>query len=189
MLDLANGSSASTRPISLAGWFIVLLAGGSALLPAVGTANGGALIGTLLIMTGLAEFIVGTLRHQTRKLAIAAGAVTVIAGLLFWSDLTIKLMPSVTIILAWLFLRALILGAASALEHGSVRLWTGLSALTDLLLALILAAGVSISALVVSLFGETPPLVASFAWVLAISFVTTGTLLIEVARCGAREDI
>ena len=59
----------------------------------------------------------------------------------------------------------------------------GLSAGMDFLLAVLLWAGLSISTLIVSLFGPTPELVASFAWVLAASFVVNGLLLLEVASC------
>ena len=41
----------------------------------------------------------------------------------------------------------------------------------------------SVEMVVVMLFGPTPTLVASFAWVLALSFVATGALLLEVASC------
>jgi hypothetical protein len=53
----------------------------------------------------------------------------------------------------------------------------------DFLLGVLLIAGLSISTLVVSIFGPTPELVASFAWVLAASFVVNGMLLLEVASC------
>jgi hypothetical protein len=44
-------------------------------------------------------------------------------------------------------------------------------------------AGLSITTIVISLFGPTEPLVASFAWFLAASFVANGLLLLEVASC------
>src|SRR5438132_1649833 len=78
-------------------------------------------------------------------------------------------------------LRSLILAIASGESRGSVRTWTGLSAGMDFLLALLLIAGLSISTIVISIFGPTAELVASFAWVLAASFVVTGLLLLEVA--------
>src|SRR5438477_428277 len=43
--------------------------------------------------------------------------------------------------------------------------------------------GLSISTLVISIFGPTAELVASFAWILAASFVVNGLLLLEVASC------
>ena len=50
-------------------------------------------------------------------------------------------------------------------------------------IAILLIAGLSIAALVVSIFGPTPPLIASFSWVLAASFVVNGLMLLEVASC------
>jgi hypothetical protein len=59
----------------------------------------------------------------------------------------------------------------------------------DFLLAVLLVAGLSISTLVVSLFGPTEQLVASFAWVLAASFVVNGLLLLEVASCAKQNAV
>jgi hypothetical protein len=36
---------------------------------------------------------------------------------------------------------------------------------------------------VVTLFGPTPDVIASFAWFLALSLVTTGMYLLEVGNC------
>ena len=82
-----------------------------------------------------------------------------------------------------LVIRSLILISASRHSHGSVRTWTGLSAGMDFLLALLLIAGLSIATIVINIFGPTPELIASFAWVLAASFVVNGLLLLEVASC------
>ena len=71
----------------------------------------------------------------------------------------------------------------SALTEGSVRAWTAISAAVDIALGLLLAAGLSIATIVISLFGPTEPLVASFAWFLAASFVANGLLLLEVSSC------
>jgi hypothetical protein len=59
----------------------------------------------------------------------------------------------------------------------------GLSAGMDFLLAALLVAGLSIATIVVSIFGPTAQLIASFAWVLAASFAVNGLLLLEVASC------
>ena len=61
--------------------------------------------------------------------------------------------------------------------------WTGIAAATDFLLGALGVLGVSIASLVYNLFGPTEQLIASFAWVLALSFVATGTMLLEVANC------
>ena len=105
---------------------------------------------------------------------------TALAGLLFLVNPD-ALLPMVTPVIAWLVVRSVILAIASRRAAGSVRMWTGLSAGMDFLLALLLIAGLSISTSSISLFGPTSQLVASFAWVLAASFVANGLLLLEVA--------
>lgn len=170
------------RGLRVAGIAIILLAAGAALLPA-GKSISSDLIGGLLIAGGLIEAVAGSLRREVRSFATAAGAVTALAGLLFIVNPETHFFPMVTPIIAWLVVRSLILAIASREAAGSVRVWTGLSAGMDLLLAILLMAGMSISTIVVSLFGPTPELVASFAWILAASFVVNGLLLLEVASC------
>ena len=141
------------------------------------------MIGALLIAAGLIEAIAGSLRREVRPFAMAAGVVTALAGVLFVINPETHFFPMVTPVIAWLLIRSVILTVASRESAGSVRMWTALSAGMDFLLAVLLIAGLSISTLVVSVFGPTPELVASFSWVLAASFVVTGLLLLEVASC------
>jgi len=183
----ATDLAGRARWIARAGWLILLLSAGSALLPWVGRANGAMIIGTLLVVAGVIEIFAGSLRHETRRLAMLAGAVTTLAGILFATEDATHFLSTVTIIAGWLVLRSVILFIAARLEHGSVRKWTALSAAMDLFLAVVLAVGLSIATIVVTLFGATPPLIASFAWVLALSFVVNGLMLLEVASC-ARYD-
>jgi len=183
----ATDLAGRARWIARAGWLILLLSAGSALLPWVGRANGAMIIGTLLAVAGVIEIFAGSLRHETRRLAMLAGAVTTLAGILFATEDATHFLSTVTIIAGWLVLRSVILFIAARLEHGSVRKWTALSAAMDLFLAVVLAVGLSIATIVVTLFGATPPLIASFAWVLALSFVVNGLMLLEVASC-ARYD-
>jgi len=91
--------------------------------------------------------------------------------------------PSVWPIIGWLLLRSLILLGALTETRASVRTWTAVSAGMDFLLAVLLIAGLSISTIVISLFGPTRELIASFAWFLAASFVVNGLMLLEVASC------
>jgi len=137
----------------------------------------------MLVAAGLIEVIAAALRRQVRQLATAAGVVTALAGLLFIVNPETGFFPTVLPIVAWLALRSLILGYASTLSEGSVRRWTAFSAGMDLLLALLLVTGLSITTIVVSMFGPTPPLIASFSWILAASFVINGLMLLEVASC------
>lgn len=173
--------------IRLCGLAIIALGIASALSPA---ANGlpSSTIGLLLIAAGMIEIFAGTLRKEVHVFAISGGVVTVIAGLLFLFNPSTHFLPTVWPIIGWLILRGLILIWKSRMTGGTVRLWTRLSAAMDLLLAVLLIAGLSIAALVVGLFGPTPPLIASFGWVLAASFVVTGNLLLEVANCESSQD-
>jgi hypothetical protein len=170
------------RGSRVAGIAIIMLSIGAALLPA-GKHISSDMIGALLIAAGLIEMIAGALRREVRPFAMAAGAVTALAGLLFVLDHETHFFPRVLPIIVWLLVRSLILLAASREAGGSVRTWTALSAGMDFLLAVLLATGLSISTIVISLFGPTPELVATFAWVLAASFVVNGLLLLEVASC------
>jgi len=79
--------------------------------------------------------------------------------------------------------RGVVLALSTVPVRGSVRRWIAISAATDVALGLLLLVGLSISTLIVTLFGPTPEMIASFAWILAISFVVTGMLLLEIASC------
>ena len=186
--NTASALPARAKWIRTAGWIILLLSAGSALLPLLEPAHGATVIGVLLILAGLVELFAGSLRHETRRLSMLAGAITTLAGTLFATQNATHFLSTLSIVAGWLFLRSIVLMLAARLERGSVRLWTGIAALTDLVLGLLLAVGLSIATLVVSLFGATPDMIASFAWVLAASFVATAMLLLEVAACGSQSE-
>ena len=171
-----------SRALRVAGFAIILLSGGAALLPAGKTLSSD-MIGGLLIAAGLIETVAGSLRRQVRRYAMAAGIVTALAGFLFILNPETHFFPTVWPIAGWLVVRSLVLAATAAEMRGSVRTWTGLSAGMDFLLAVLLITGLSVSTIVVSVFGPTREIVATFAWVLAASFVVNGLLLLEVASC------
>jgi hypothetical protein len=174
------------RGTRVAGIAVILLGIGAALLPA-GKSIHSDMIGALLIAAGLIELVAGSLRREARPFAMAAGGVTALAGLLFIVNPQTHFFPMVVPIIGWLLLRSLIIGAGSSECGGSVRTWTLLSALLDFLLAVLLTAGLSVATLIISLFGPTAELVASFAWILAASFVVNGLMLLEVASCAKEE--
>ena len=60
-------------------------------------------------------------------------------------------------------------------------------ATTDFLLAVTLLAGLPITLVVYGLFGTTSEIVATFAWILAISFVANGAFLVAAAPVEACE--
>jgi hypothetical protein len=170
------------RGIRVAGIAIILLGAGAALLP-VEKGISSDVLGALLIAAGFVEVVAGSLRRQVRPMAMAVGVITVLAGLLFIINPETRFFPTVWPIIGWLAVRCLLLAYASSHATGRVRMWMGVSAGLDLLLAMLLMAGLSVAALVVSLFGPTPQLIASFAWILAASFVVNGMMLLEVASC------
>jgi hypothetical protein len=170
------------RGLRVAGIVIILLGAGAALLPA-GKTIPSDMIGGLLIAAGLIETVAGSLRREVRSYAMAAGVVTALAGLLFILNPETHFFPTVWPIVGWLVVRSLVLGAEAVETRGSVRTWTALSAGMDFLLAMLLLTGLSVSTIVVSVFGPTRELVAAFAWVLAASFVVNGMMLLEVASC------
>lgn len=176
---------ARARGLRVAGLAVIGLGVGAALLPAEKGISSD-MIGGLLIAAGLIETVAGSLRRDVEPFTMTAGAVTALAGLLFILNPETHFFPTVIPIIGWLILRSLILAYASTHSRGRVRTWTGLSAGMDFLLAILLITGLSVSTIIISLFGPTEPLVASFAWVVAASFVVNGLLLLEVASA-ARE--
>lgn len=170
------------RGLRAAGFAIILLGAGAALLPA-GKTIPSDMIGGLLVAAGLIETVAGSMRREARAFAMAAGIVTSLAGLLFILNPETHFFPTVVPIIGWLMVRSLILAISITETIGSIRTWTAISAGMDFLLAALLIAGLSISTIVISVFGPTRELVASFAWVLAASFVANGLMLLEVASC------
>jgi uncharacterized membrane protein HdeD (DUF308 family) len=170
------------RALRMAGIAIILLGAGAAFLPA-GKTIASDIIGCLLIAAGASETVAGSLRRESRTFAMAAGIVTAAAGLLFIVSPEAHFFPRVFPIVGWLVVRSLILGVSLTRVDGSVRRWTAISAGLDLMLGVLLIAGLSIATIVISVFGPTPELIAAFAWVLAASFVVNGLMLLEVASC------
>jgi len=168
----------------ISGWLILAVAVVTAILPLGDPRHAGTMIGLLLLGAGGLEMVAGSQRNAARLPAMAAGLLTAAAGVLFLAGKWRGYIPAVNIVLIWLVLHSLLLLLAT-LRGGtsSVRKWTAIASATDFLLGLLLLIGVSIASLVYNLFGPTEYLVASFSWILALSFVATGTMLLEVANC------
>ena len=174
--------------MTIAGIALILLGAGAVALPLLDRLAGNQLVGKLLFAAGLVEIAAATQRHETKLLAMLAGAATTLAGLMFILNPVAHFLPSITIVTVWLLVRSVILAFTTTRAHGSVRMWLAISAGTDFALGLLLLVGLSISTLIVMLFGPTPALVASFAWIFAISFGVTGGLLLEIAGCERESD-
>jgi uncharacterized membrane protein HdeD (DUF308 family) len=169
--------------MTIAGVAIILLGTGAAALPFVDRLSGNRVVGSLLLAAGVVEMLGALLRNQTRFLALVAGGVTTLAGALLLTNPLTHFLPTISIVTVWLLARGVVLALSILQVRGSVRRWIAISAATDVALGLLLLVGLSISTLIVSLFGPTPEMIASFAWILAISFVVTGMLLLEIASC------
>jgi hypothetical protein len=57
-----------------------------------------------------------------------------------------------------------------------------MAAVVDLILAGVIWTGLTASTLVIALFGLTESIIADFAWVVAVSFVGSGLLLVKLAN-------
>ena len=176
------------RLIATAGIIIILLSAGALLLPLAHRVPGPNVVGSLLLAAGLVETLAGTQRDDSRPFAMLAGGITAVAGLMLVLSPVTRFFPTLYLVVAWLLIRGLVLIVAGNRSDGSVRTWTWISAATDLGLGLFLLAGISVATLIVSLFGPTPEVVASFSWILAASFVINGALLLETASCLRRDE-
>jgi uncharacterized membrane protein HdeD (DUF308 family) len=169
--------------IAAAGAGIIVLGGIAALSPALNHASATTVLGLLLATAGLLEIIAGKLRRETRFLAMLAGLATIVAGAMLISNRSSGILPNVTVITGWLVTRSVILVLTWRLAHGSMRKFLGIAAATDFMLGAALFVGVSVATLAVTIFGPSPQLLASYGFVLALSFVATGGLLLEAAGC------
>lgn len=179
----ATGKQSRAALIAGAGASIILFSAAAALLPLDDGLSRSTVIGTMMVTAGLIEMIAGGLRSRSRGVAMLPGALTVVAGALLAVHPLHKFVYSVWLVIGWLGARGVVLGAATTVTGGSVRAWTMVAAGTDLTLGAVLLFGLSASTLTLTLFGITPEIVRSFAWVIALSFIATGMLLMEVAAC------
>jgi uncharacterized membrane protein HdeD (DUF308 family) len=152
---------------------------GAGLLPLAAPAYGGHWIGWSLVLAAIFELVAGAVKRSERGRygRMAAGAITLVAGLLFIANPLVELFPIVFIIVAWLVARGVLLLVASYRSRNPFRGMTALAAVGDLLLAAILVSGLPAAGFVASVFGPTPALVQSFGWVFAASFFVTGVSL------------
>jgi uncharacterized membrane protein HdeD (DUF308 family) len=181
--DASRRGGSRARGIAASAVGIILLGAAAALSPALEHVSATTVLGLLLVAAGLLETITGKLRHETRGLAMFAGLATMTAGTLLILNRESGIFSNATIVTSWLFASSVIMLFTSRLAHGSVRTFLGISAATDLALGLGLLVGLSVATLTVTIFGPSPELLASYGFVLALSFAATGTLLLEVASC------
>ena len=173
--------------IRIAGILIVMLALGAALLPLERGLPGRLVVGYLLIAAGTIELFAALARRIHKPTAAIAGAATVLAGARLVLDPSAGFFPVLNLVILWLVVRAAALAVAASRSSDPLRNWFILAGATDFLLAVLLLSGLPIALVVAGLFGPTSEIIATFAWILAISFVATGALLIAVAPIEASE--
>ena len=173
--------------IRTAGILIVLLALGAALLPLERGLPGRLVVGSLLLVAGAIELGATLARRIHKPTAAIAGAATVLAGVRLVLDPNAGFFPVLNLVILWLVVRAAALAFAASRSADLLRSWFVLAAATDFLLAVLLLSGLPVALVVAGLFGPTSEIIATFAWILAISFVATGALLIAAAPAEATE--
>lgn len=167
--------------IGAAGVAVILISAASALLPLQERKNDAHLLGVMLLVSGLLEAGVGILRRDRPIAAALPGVCSIAAGAFLLLGPWHAWVAIVRVIITWLVLRSIFLLVESAATRGSVRVWTLIAAVVDFQLAAILLVGLYAMTFAIALFGPSPDIVTSFAWVLAVSFVVTGALLLEIA--------
>jgi len=173
-----------TNIAAVAGALIVLLAIGALLLPLQREIPGRLVVGWLLIAGGAIELAAALARRRHRKTVGVAALATLLAGIRLVADPGANFFAVFNMVILWLVVRGAALLYSAARTGTPLRIWIALAAATDLLLALGLLAGLPVALLVYGLFGPTPQIVATFAWVFAASFIATGLLLLAIARIG-----
>ena len=169
-----------------AGLLIMLLAIGALLLPLQRELPGRLVVGWLLIAVGAIELATSFIRRRHRKSVALAAFATLLAGIRLVADPGANFFAVMNMVILWLVVRGAALLFSAARTPRPLGTWISLAAATDLLLALGLLAGLPVALLVYGLFGPTPQIVATFAWVFAASFIATGALLLAIARIGER---
>lgn len=166
---------------------IVLLAVGAALLPLAEGHAARIEIGALLAAAGIFELLAVFARRGHHFAAGAAAVASLLAGLRLLLDPDINFLTILNFVILWLIVRSAALLISSRNSQRPLCTWVYLAAAVDFALAVLLLAGLPVAVLVYGLFGTTDQIVATFAWVLAASFVAAGWLLIAAAPLEANE--
>ena len=164
-----------------AGYAVILASVATALLPAWNFASGPLVIGLLMIGVGLLEAPANAFRKKGRWAAMAAGIASIAAGALLVARPETSFAGVVHVVIGWLVLRAILLAMSAFETPRRVKRMPLIAAAIDLTLAAVVWIGLTASALVIALFGPTEHVIGDFAWVLAISFICSGLLLLGFA--------
>lgn len=176
-----------TLAIRAAGAAMLVLAVAAALLPVPEQLADRLAIGLLLALAGIVEMAAVYARRGHHIAAGLAAAVSLIAGLRLALDPTANFFTIFNLVILWLVVRSATLAMSARQSPAPLCNWIWIDAAVDLVLALLLLAGLPVAVLIYGLFGQTSELVATFAWILATSFAASGLLLFAAASDEARE--
>lgn len=182
---MSGWQSPDTQPrevIRAAGYAVILASAAAAILPATNFENGPQFVGGLMFIVGLLEVLANLLRATGRRAATVAGVASVGAGVLIFAQPVTSFVTTVYVLIGWLLVRGLLLSLSSIENVGPIRRATMVAASMDFVLAGVVWTGLTASTLVIALFGLTKPIIADFAWILALSFIASGLLLVKVAK-------
>jgi uncharacterized membrane protein HdeD (DUF308 family) len=182
---LSGWQSPDARPrevIRATGYAVILASAAAALLPAANFSNGPQIVGILMFVVGGLEIVANLLRTSRRRAGMAAGFVSLGAGMLIFAQPVTSFVTTAYVFIAWLLLRGVLLSLSAIENSGTLRRATALAAAVDIILAAVVWTGLTASTLVIALFGPTKPIIADFAWVIAVSFVCLGLLLVKLAN-------
>ncbi|MFP5330320.1 MAG: hypothetical protein ACLGHC_09345, partial [Alphaproteobacteria bacterium] len=184
----AMSTKARAVSIRIAGLLIMALAAGAVLLPIAQHIPGRTVVGLMLIAAGLIELAAVAARSHGHRLGQGLAAVaSVVAGLRLVLDPNANFFTVLNLVVLWLVIRAGALFVSGLKSRAPLCNWAYFAAAVDFLMAVVLLGGLPVAVLVYGLFGQTGEIVATFAWILAASFVATGLLLVASASLQARE--
>jgi uncharacterized membrane protein HdeD (DUF308 family) len=181
-------SATRSLVIRSAGVLIVLLAVGAALLPMAKGIPARVEIGSLLAAAGVFELAAVFARRGHHLAAGAASLASLLAGFRLLADPDINFLTILNFVILWLVVRSAALLVSSRRSPRPLCTWVYLAAAVDFALAVLLLVGLPVAVLIYGLFGTTDQIVATFAWVLAASFVAAAWLLIAAAPIEAEES-
>jgi uncharacterized membrane protein HdeD (DUF308 family) len=176
-----------TIVIRVAGILIFLLAAGAALLPMAKGIPARVEIGWMLGAAGIFELAAVYARRGHHLAAGAAALASLLAGLRLLVDPDVNFLTILNFVILWLVVRSAALLISARRSDRPLCTWVYLAAAVDFALAVLLLVGLPVAVLVYGLFGTSDEIVATFAWVLAASFVAAGWLLIVAAPLEASE--
>jgi hypothetical protein len=148
---------------------------------------GRTVVGVMLSAAGAIE-LAAVLTARVRQLSAAiAAAASLLAGLRLVLDPSVNFLTVLNLVILWLVIRAAALFFSARRSPKPLCNWVYLAAAVDFGLAVLLLGGLPVAVLIYGLFGRVNEVVATFAWIFALSFVAAGWLLVAAAPQEAAE--